>query len=195
MTDHHTVLENLAALLTARTAWDEDAELYTLHTTPAGTVVLPMGLPRAYWHMAGDPKQAVGALAASIRVIGSVPFLGHVPTAYGPPVGVALRMESYAIDSTRQDTPQVAEATRRLVAGGSLPPLRTIPGRLEQRHVQALTLDGHAYDVSGTRLTNNTMGTPEKNHFPPGRKGFLVGPAMDVLRSLLEALAEKQVAR
>lgn len=140
------ILTVCRAHLSQRTGWDEVPELLVLkrHSCTALTVQ-QLPVPNLIWDKF-PPAEVIAALAnASVQI-------GVVATA--DTVAVALRSEGFAI--THDTSPQAAEAIRRRVAGGSVPSNEHIPGRIEQRCINAVDRHGRQYLVTADRQSDGS---------------------------------------
>ncbi|MFF4689851.1 hypothetical protein [Streptomyces sp. NPDC001307] len=147
-----------------------------------------MADPDLVWTSHGHPPTAVAALAAVALQLPRNPDGSHllVVPGVGRLIGAAFRYEAYALisDST---APAVHEAVRRRSAGGSVPRFRDIPGRIEQRCMTAVDLDGGRYMASSARLDESKPDAAEPDVADPGRDK-LTGNVVDATNRFLNAI-------
>ena len=188
------VERTLAAHLRSRTEWDERPEVFTIHEARPGIVTMVrIPVPDVLWQTYGHPPTAVTALAAMAIKLPRFPDGSHVLVwpAGGKLIGVGFRYESYALSS---DSPHPAaqEAARRRMAGGSTPSFKDVPGRIEQRCITAVDLDGGRYMASSNRLDESRAeATDPSLHYlafgDPNRES-LSGNVVDAVIRLLNAI-------
>lgn len=135
------ILTACRAHLSWRTGWDEVPEVLVLKRhSEMGLTVQQLPVPDLLWDMF-PPAEVIGALAnASIHI-------GTVVT--DDTVALAVRTEGFTI--TPDASPQAAEAIRRHAVGGSVPSNKYIPGRIEQRCINAVDRSGRQYLVTADR--------------------------------------------
>lgn len=187
------IKQKMCAHLRARTQWDELPDLYTLHATGRGLRMSHIPIPAHLWISYGHPPRAVAALAAQAPTMPRSRNGTHllVRPHQGPLVGLALRYEAYVIRSDSPN-PAAAEAARRREAGGSVPPNKDIPGRLEERCMTAVDLDGGRYMASSSRIADGKPDAtePAVHYHPFGdtSRDKLSGNVVDAIIRLLGAI-------
>lgn len=168
--------------------------MFTLHQGPGlGVRMMRIPVPNDAWTTIGHPPSVVAALVdVAIRMPrhtdGSHMFV--MPSA-GKLLGVAFRYEAYAV-STGSDSPAAREAARRRTAGGSVPRFKDISGRIEQRCMVAVDIDGGRYNASSNRVdeTGPDATEPRVDYFAftdPDRQHF-TGRVVDATNRLLNAI-------
>jgi hypothetical protein len=189
-TDVDEIRRLLAKELRARTEWDEQPAVYTLHRGPDGLTLVWTPLPETVWKIHGHPPTALNVLAIGAEKLrqpnGTHPLL---PANVGQLVGAAFRYEAYAINEGSQ-APAVQEAVRRREIGGSVPRFRDIKGRIEQRCMTAVGLDGMSYMASADRLTpgGTEAGDPRSDYYLPLAPQH-TGRVVDAVHTYLRAVA------
>lgn len=188
------IQQSLAALLRSRTEWDEPPAVFTIQQSgPASVVLVHIPVPTAVWDAHGHPPTAVAALAAVVQQLPRHPDGTHLlvhPRA-GKLLGAGFRYEAYTLSSDSPH-PAVQEAARRRTAGGSLPRFSDIPGRLEQRCITAVDLDGGRYMASATRINEREPAAAEPVTkylaFADPKRDSLSGKVVDVTIRFLNAI-------
>lgn len=186
------IQEALTGHLAARTAWDEQPELFTLHQTDAGPALVRVPLPADLWSRIGHPPTAVAAVA-SIAI--QLPRHGdgtHMLVLDDAPlIGAAFRYEAYAI-SEDSDHPAAREAARRRRRGGTTPHFKDVPGRTEQRCITAVDTDGGRYMASASRISAEGTAATQPNvtylPFSDPRRHILTGNVVDATNRFLNAV-------
>ncbi|MEV4033422.1 hypothetical protein [Streptomyces umbrinus] len=188
------IQRELTAHLRSRTEWDEQPALFTLHRADGEAVrLVRVPIPDDVWTTIGHPPTAVTAVAhLALRIPrhtnGS--HLLAMPGA-GQLIGAAFRYEAYEI-SVDSDHPAAREAARRRKAGGSTPHFEHIPGRVEQRCMTAVDVDGGRYLASIDRIDESRPEAAEPKtaylaFSDPNRDG-LTGNVVDVTNRFLNAI-------
>ncbi|MCM1972292.1 hypothetical protein, partial [Streptomyces sp. G1] len=135
---------------------------------------------------------AVAALAAMAlqlpqRADGSHMFVTHDD----PLIGAAFRYEAYAISSDA-DHPAAREAARRRTAGDSTPRFEHIPGRIEQRCITAVDLDGGRYMASSNRIAESQPDAAEPRvhylAFGDAKRDTLTGNVVEAITRFFNAI-------
>ncbi|WP_369258875.1 hypothetical protein [Streptomyces sp. R35] len=140
------ILTVARASLSARTRWDEMPELLVFKRhSDTGVSVQPLPIPDLLWELF-HPAEVIVASARATRTT--------TIAAEADTVALALRSEGFAI--TPDTSPQAAEAMRRRMAGGSAPRNEDIPGRIEQRWINAVDRHGQQYLVTADRLSDGS---------------------------------------
>ncbi|MFD7793605.1 hypothetical protein [Streptomyces sp. NPDC059759] len=186
--------ELLVDYLGSRTKWDEEPALFTLHEAEPGRVrMVRLPVPDAVWGTIGHPPKAVEAIAAAATVMPRRPDGSHgfVSLGVGRLIGAAFHCEAYALDSGSQ-SPAVEEAIRRRSTGGTVPMFKDIPGRIEQRCMAAIDLDGGRYMSSSSRIDESK---PEASEpvvqylaFGDPARDRIAGRVVDAVNRLLNAV-------
>lgn len=186
--------DKLTADLGARTEWDERPALFTLHKASGqGVRLVQVPIPEQLWTTFGHPPTAVVMVAAGALRMPRNPDGSHmlVFPGSGPLIGAAFRYEAYAI-TKESDHPVVQEAARRREAGGSVPPFRQIPGRIEQRCLTAVDLDGGRYMASSDRIDGSRLEATEPKvsyvAFADPKRDQLSGRVVDATIRFLNAV-------
>lgn len=187
------IQSELIAHLKARTKWDEPPKLFTLHRLrEQGVRMVQVPVPPQFWSVSGHPPTAVAMLAAVMAGMPRRADGSHVlvmPDA-GPLIGAALRYEAYAI-SVDSSHPAAREAAQRRAAGGLTPRLKDIPGRVEQRCVTAVDIDGGRYMASSARIDSSKPDAAEPTAvylaFADPERGRLTGNVVDATIRFLNA--------
>ncbi|MET9122984.1 hypothetical protein [Streptomyces sp. NPDC004528] len=188
------IREQIADHLRSRTDWDEVPAVFTFHQGPDGTVRMwQLPVPEVIWHSAGHPPTALAGLAATASMLPRLPGGAHVLVrpGVGNLIGAALRYEAYALvgDSPH---PAVNEAVRRRESGGSVPKFKDIPGRIEQRCITAVDLDGGRYMASSSRIDESKPEAAEPVAqylaFGDPRRDRLTGNVVDAVTRFLNAI-------
>ncbi len=184
----------LTAELRSRTDWDEQPALFTIHRQGAtGVRLSPVPIPDDVWTAIGHPPTAVLAVAGLALRLPRHDDGSHllVMPGAGPLIGAAFRYEAYAITSDSPH-PAVQEAARRRRAGGSTPRFEHIPGRVEQRCMTAVDLDGGRYMASSNRIdeAKPDAAEPVAHYLAFGdpKRGRLTGNAVDATLRFLNAI-------
>lgn len=144
------VLYALEREVRKRRAWDELPEFGFIFADEKGTGTLPMPVPDKMWIDAGHPKNLLYGLRDAFQK----PLNTEVGEAFSslraaaPPgmVGLYLRNEGWA---PRKGTGW--EMYRRRMAGGSVPSLKEMSGRVEIRVATAVDKEGRLYMVQQER--------------------------------------------
>ncbi|MFF9238410.1 hypothetical protein ACF1AY_15955 [Streptomyces sp. NPDC014776] len=186
--------DELVAHLRARSEWDELPALFTVHETEGhGVRLMKLPVPDLVWAGHGHPPTAVASLAAVALQLPRYPDGSHLlamPGAGGL-IGAAFRYEAYALSSDSEASP-VQEAVRRRSVGGSVPRFRDIPGRVEQRCMSAVDLDGGRYMASSSRLDESKVDAAEPIvtylAFADPKRDKLTGNVFDVTNRFLNAI-------
>jgi hypothetical protein len=167
----------LAAVLAARTAWDEPPVLYTVHRARGrGTCRLqPLRLPSGISWSSGRPHEVILGIALTISA--SVPFL--VPPGL---LGVAVRAEAWAL----LDEDMTPDQRQRAAAGHPDRPSRS-PNRIEARVIHGIDTAGTAYHVQQLR-----SGRQQAFTSAPGSETAVMGLVPDALRVLLTTITGRQ---
>ncbi|MGW3118563.1 hypothetical protein ACWDBW_15735 [Streptomyces sp. NPDC001107] len=153
------ILTVARASLSARTRWDEMPELLVFKRhSDAGVSVQPLPIPDLLWELF-HPAEVIVASARATRTT--------TIAAEADTVALALRSEGFAI--TPDTSPQAAEAMRRRMAGGSAPRNEDIPGRIEQRWINAVDRHGQQYLVTADRLSDGSA-APAVGHALDGNE-------------------------
>lgn len=188
------VSAELAAHLRSRTQWDELPAVFTLHRSDGqGMRMAQVPVPEWMWTTQGHPPTAVAVLAAIAVRLPRHPDGSHVLVMpdMGPLIGAAFRYEAYALTSD-SPYPAVQEAARRRKAGGSTPRFENIPGRVEQRCITAVDLDGGRYMASCDRIDESKPeATEPRTHYLPdsGADGNqMTGSVVDAIVRFLDAI-------
>ncbi|MFF9097587.1 hypothetical protein ACF1AX_31250 [Streptomyces sp. NPDC014802] len=184
----------LVAHLRSRKEWDELPALFTVHETEGhGVRLVTVPVPDLVWAGHGHPPTAVASLAAVALQLPRYPDGSHLlamPRA-GRLIGAAFRYEAYALSSDSEASP-VQEAVRRRSVGGSVPRFRDIPGRVEQRCMTAVDLDGGRYMASSSRLDESTVDATEPIvaylAFDDPKRDKLTGKVVDATNRFLNAI-------
>lgn len=188
------IQDELAAHLRSRTEWDEEPALFILHSGENyGAHMAKLPVPEVLWSAVGHPPTAVMRMADRATGLPRWPDGSHmfVPPWAGPLLGVAFRYEAYALSS---DSPSLAvqEAARRRTAGGSVPRFKDIPGRMEQRCMTAVDLDGGRYMASATRIAESGQEATEPAvhylAFADPKRDTLSGKVVDAANRFLNAI-------
>ncbi|WP_282700064.1 hypothetical protein [Streptomyces sp. CC219B] len=183
----------LAGHLRSRTEWDEVPALFTVHQVGGhGVRMVQVPLPEIVWTRHGHPPTAVGALAAVALQLRRCPDGSHMfVTDNGPLIGAAFRYEAHAIASDSPH-PAVQEAARRRTAGGSTPRFEHIPGRIEQRCITAVDLDGGRYMASSNRIDDSKPDAAEPRvlylAFDDPKRDTLKGNVVEAVNRFLNAI-------
>ncbi|MCI3277501.1 hypothetical protein [Streptomyces cylindrosporus] len=187
------IKSELTAHLRSRTEWDELPAVFTMHKGPAGPVLSEVPVPEVLWVAHGHPPTAVAAIAAAAPRMPRSPNGTHllVRPLQGPLIGVVFRYEAYALRSDSPN-PVAREAARRQQAGGSVPDYKDVPGRIEQRCMTAVDLDGGRYMASSGRIAE---GEPDATDpvvhylaFADPDRDQLSGNVVDAVIRLLNAI-------
>ncbi|MBY8884806.1 hypothetical protein K7472_08095 [Streptomyces sp. PTM05] len=176
-TDTQTVVRNMfIGCLDRRTQWDEPPEILIVTQAPGGNLIMgQLPLPAGLWEVAPPPF-----------VLANYAHLAHA-TRVRPVrglVAVAFRCEAFAISP--DVSPEAAEALRRRNAGGSAPPNKDIPGRVEQRVISAVDIEGHDYMITADRRDDGTATAAVCTMHRHGARH--TGRVPDAVNSLLAAL-------
>lgn len=188
------IQEQLNDALQSRTEWDEEPAVLTIHQTPDGEVRMwQMPVPEEVWHAVGHPPTVVARLAAGATLMPHFPDGSHplVRPGVGRLIGAAFRYEAYALIGDSPN-PAVREATRRKGAGGSVPRFKDIPGRTEQRCINAVDLHGGCYMASSSRIDESKPeATDPTIHYLAAddpRRDNLTGNVVDAVTRFLNAI-------
>lgn len=188
------IKSELARQLGSRTEWDEPPGLFTVHWRGGrGLSLVSVPVPDVVWQTLGHPPTVVAAIAAAAPRMPRNPDGSHllVMPGEGRLIGAAFRYEAYSI-SGGSDSPAAQEAVRRRTAGGSTPRFKDIPGRIEQRCMTAVDLDGGRYMASSDRIdeTQSEAAEPVVHHFPFGdpKRDRLKGNVIDAVTRFLNAI-------
>jgi hypothetical protein len=184
----------LAAHLRARTEWDELPAVFTLHALGRqGVRIVQVPVPEMVWSAVGHPPTAVATLATVALGLPRQPDGSHplVMPGAGPLIGAAFRYEAYTITAA-SDHPVAQEAARRRAAGGSIPRFKDIPGRIEQRCMTAVDLDGGRYMASSARIDESRPDAAEPVvhylAFTDPKRDSLTGNVVDAVTRLLNVI-------
>lgn len=195
------IKSELTAHLRSRTEWDEQAALFTLHTRDGhGLHMVRVPIPDDVWTTIGHPPTAVVAVADLALQMPRHPDGSHllVQPGSGPLIGAAFRYEAYAI-SGDSDHPVAREAARRRTAGGSMPRFKDIPGRVEQRCMTAVDLDGGRYMASSNRIDESKSDAAEPKvaylAFSDPKRDQLTGNVVDATIRFLNAVKPVRAGR
>ncbi|MGV4984538.1 hypothetical protein ACVB8X_14040 [Streptomyces sp. NRAIS4] len=180
--------------LRARSEWDEPPALFTIHEAEGhGVRLLQIPVPELVWTSQGHPPTAVASLAAVALKLPRNCDGSHllVMPGAGRLIGAAFRYEAYALVSS-SSAPAVQEAVRRRSAGGSVPRFQDIPGRIEQRCMTAVDLDGGRYMSSSARLEESEPDAAEPTvaylAFSDPKRDTLSGNVVDATNRFLNAI-------
>lgn len=186
--------EQLTGHLRSRVEWDEVPAVFTLHQGDDESVRLAqLPVPESMWTASGHPPTAVARLAAVATRLPRYPDGSHplVRPGVGKLIGAAFRYEAYALVGDSPN-PAVQEAVRRRGAGGSVPRFEDIPGRIEQRCMTAVDLDGGRYMVSSSRIDESkpeaTDPTARYLAFDDPKRDTLTGNVVDAVIRFLNAI-------
>lgn len=188
-----TIKSELTSHLLARTEWDEQPALFTVHQADGqGVRMVQVPLPDVVWTAHGHPPTAVAALAAVALQLPRHPDGSHMFVTHdGPLIGAAFRYEAYAI-SADSNHPAAREAARRRTVGGSTPRFEHIPGRVEQRCMTAVDLDGGRYMASSDRIDESKLDAAEPQvhylAFGDPKRDTLKGNVVDATNRFLNAI-------
>ncbi|MFB7596913.1 hypothetical protein [Streptomyces sp. NPDC056160] len=184
----------MATHLLSRTEWDELPAVFTIHAlNRQGVRIVQVPVPADVWTVLGHPPTAVAVLAATALGLPRQPDGSHllVMPGVGPLIGAAFRYEAYAI-SVASDHPVAQEAARRRAAGGSTPGFKDIPGRVEQRCMTAVDLDGGRYMASSARIDQSRPDAAEPSvhylAFADPKRDSLTGNVVDAVTRLLNVI-------
>ena len=184
----------LTAHLRSRTEWDEQPCLFTLHRQGStGVRLVRVPIPEQVWGTFGHPPTAVVIVADMALKLPRYPDGSHlfVMPGAGPLIGAAFRYEAYSI-SADSDHPAAREAARRRTAGGSTPRFETIPGRVEQRCMTAVDVDGGRYMASSDRIDESGPDAAEPRitylAFADPKRDQLTGNVVDATNRFLNAI-------
>jgi hypothetical protein len=184
----------LTGHLRSRTVWDEVPALLTVHQGMLGSARLAeMPVPEWVWSTVQHPPTAVAALAAGLSGMPRFPDGSHlmVRPGFGRLIGIAFRYEAYALSSDSPH-PVVQETIRRREAHGSVPRYKDVPGRIEQRCITAVDLDGGRYMASSNRLDESKPDATDPSlhylAFADPKRDSLSGNVVDVVIRLLNAI-------
>ncbi|MEU8906997.1 hypothetical protein [Streptomyces mirabilis] len=188
------IQEELTGHLRSRVEWDEAPAVFTVHQSDDGSVLLArLPVPESMWSDCGHPPTAVAGLAAVATGLPRYPDGSHllVRPGVGKLIGAAIRYEAYALSEDSQ-SPAVREAVRRRGAGGSVPRFEDIPGRIEQRCMTAVDLDGGRYMASSSRIDELELEATEPTvhylAFGDPRRDSLTGNVVDAAIRFLNAI-------
>lgn len=188
----------LADYLRARTEWDEPPALLTLHEVEPGHVhMVQLPVPEAVWFAIGHPPTAVTAIASAATGLPRHPDGSHgfVTAGVGRLIGAAFHYEAYALEDDSPN-PAVEETLRRRAAGGSVPRFEHVPGRIEQRCMTAVDLDGSRFMATSSRIDDAEPDATEPVvhylAFADPRRERLTGNVVDAVNRLLNALKPVQ---
>ncbi|MBP5875683.1 hypothetical protein PV360_37105 [Streptomyces scabiei] len=188
------VRSELAAHLRSRSEWDEQPALFTIHQVHGpGVRMIQVPVPEQVWTTFGHPPTAVVVIADMALGLPRRPDGSHVFVMpdVGPLIGAAFRYEAYAI-SGDADHPAAREAARRRNAGGSTPRFEHIPGRVEQRCINAVDTDGGRYMASSNRIDESKPDAAEPNvhylAFADPKRDTLTGNVVDATNRFLNAI-------
>ncbi|MFE2469743.1 hypothetical protein [Streptomyces mirabilis] len=190
--------EQLTGHLRSRVEWDETPAVFTLHQGDGGDVrMMQLPLPESMWIASGHPPSALAGLAAVATRLPRYPDGSHplVRPGVGKLVGAAFRYEAYALVGDSPN-PAVQEAVRRRRAGGSVPRFEDIPGRIEERCMTAVDLDGGRYMVTSSRIDESkpdaTDPTARYLGFGDPRRDSITGNVVDAVIRFLNAIKPVQ---
>jgi hypothetical protein len=192
------VKEQLADYLRARTEWDEVPAVFTLHEVDPGRVrMVQLPVPDDVWAAVGHPPTAVAAIAGLATGLPRQADGSHclVIAGVGRLIGAAFHYEAYALAGDSSN-PAVEEALRRRAVGGSVPRFEHIPGRIEQRCLTAVDLDGGRYMVTSSRIDESKPdATDPVVHylaFGDPNRDRLTGNVVDAVNRLLNVIKPVQ---
>ncbi|MFF4802362.1 hypothetical protein ACFY1U_28820 [Streptomyces sp. NPDC001351] len=173
------ILTVARASLSARTRWDEMPELLVFKRhSDTGLTVQPLPIPDLLWELF-HPAEVIVASARAARTT--------TIAAEADTVALALRSEGFSI--TPDTSPQAAEAMRRRMAGGSAPRNEDIPGRIEQRWINAVDRHGQQYLVTADRLSDGKATTAVGHVLSPAQR--LTGSIQTALEAFSEAVWQR----
>ncbi|MFD1656973.1 hypothetical protein ACFSL4_01665 [Streptomyces caeni] len=188
------IKDELTSHLRSRTEWDELPAVFTIHQVDGqGARMMQVPVPELVWTSQGHPPTALAALAAVSIQLPRHPDGSHllVMPGFGPLIGAAFRYEAYALASDSAN-PAVQEAIRRRQAGGSVPRFQEIPGRIEQRCMTAVDLDGGRYMASSSRLDESKPDAAEPTvaylAFGDPKRDTLTGNVVDATNRFLNVI-------
>ncbi|MGW1498948.1 hypothetical protein ACWCQW_10310 [Streptomyces mirabilis] len=190
--------EQLTGHLRSRVEWDEVPAVFTLHQGDDGSVRLAqLPVPESMWTASGHPPSAVAGLAAVATRLPRYPDGSHplVRPGVGKLIGAAFRYEAYALVGDSPN-PAVQEAFLRRGVGGSVPNFKEIPGRVEERCLTAVDLDGGRYMASSSRIDESEPDAADPNvyylAFGDPRRDRLTGNVVDAVIRFLNAIKPVQ---
>jgi len=150
-------------------------------------------IPKSVWTAFGHPPTAVATIAVTAPRMPRNPDGSHllVMPDTGRLIGAAFRYEAYSI-SGASENPAAQEAVRRRMAGGSTPCFKEIPGRIEQRCMTAVDLDGGRYMASSDRINEAQQRAAEPVvdylAFADPNRERLTGNVVDATNRFLNAI-------
>ncbi|MGW3121342.1 hypothetical protein ACWDBW_30030 [Streptomyces sp. NPDC001107] len=148
--EQNQILTASHAYLSGRTGWDEMPELVIFKRhSDTGLTVQPLPIADVLWELFHPADVIVASARAS-----KTTRIAAEPDS----VALALRTEGFSISP--DTSPQAAEALRRRGAGGSAPRNEQIPGRVEQRWINAVDRHGRQYLVTADRQSDGSATPP-----------------------------------
>jgi hypothetical protein len=180
MTDNTDTQSKIAVLcqryLDERTEWDEDPELLGVFADDDGELRLEQfRLPAEVWEL-GRPPVILRRYAQMVAAFGASALSGLA--------AVAFRCEAFVL--SEDAGPQAAETMRRRRVGGSVPPNKDVPGRIEQRLHVVVDTDGRPDTVTADRCTDGSASPAVSKVIRDGqRQSGLVPDALDILIAAL----------